>query len=370
MMTLGIDLGTTNTVAAIEAKVLALDSSGTFLFPSVVAYLPNGAIIVGHGARRRRAIDPRNTIFSAKRLIGRTWNSSDTSEFLRRYPFDVAESDGHPVFKTRAGDVSPTQIASAILAAVRKATRVDPDNVIAVVTVPSMFTDAHRTATLRAAELAGFVNVEIISEPIAVAQAHLSRLTNRPSLAAVYDFGGGTFDLAIVDCSDRKIRLVAHSGDLYLGGDDVDAQLRRWAVHEVMQQYGWDLQTDPAVFARLLVECERAKIRLADVDETDLDLTQVDLAAPSSCLSVRLSRQVTDQYAQDLVQRTFILCDDVLRKAGVKATQVDAVFPAGGTTLLPAVKAGIATYFGRPVLHTCNPLQLVAIGASLALERL
>lgn len=367
MTVVGIDLGTTNTVAAIAGEALVQQSERSPFLPSVVAFPPSGATLVGNKARRRRVIDPTNTIFSAKRLIGRSWESPDTTEFRRRYPHEVVEQQQQPSFRTRAGIFTPSQISATVLQAVAKGLREPADQVMAILTVPSLFKQQHRDATLEAARLAGFTNVEIVNEPVAVARAYVQQLAARPRLAAVYDLGGGTFDLAIVDCTTTPLRVLAHGGDLYLGGDDIDTALTAWATGAVLQEHSWDLSTDPGVAARLTVECERAKIRLQHERETTLDLTQVDPSAPSNCRSIALTSDLLEKTTNDLLRRTFVVCDQTVADLGIPARDIEAVFSAGGTTLLPTIRRGIAHYFGCPVLDAINPMQVVAIGASLSL---
>lgn len=369
MIILGIDLGTTNTVVAKEGTVLPVDSDGACMLPSVVAFPPSGATLVGRKARRRRAIDPTNTIFSAKRLIGRTWLSEETKEFQTRYPLELIEADGAPCFKTRAGTFSPSQIGSVVLTAAHSCGNINPDDAMVVITVPTMFGQPHRDATLDAARRAGFHNVELINEPVAVARAYVNHLAQRPDLAAVYDFGGGTFDLAIVDCSKNPLQVVGHGGDLYLGGDDIDQKLAAWAAQEVLRRHGWDLRSDGSIYSRLVVECERAKIRLCSEQSTVIDLTQVDPAAPGSCRTLNLTAADAQKFASELVQRSFILCDEALHQAGLSVERIGAVFPAGGMTLLPTVKQGIEAYFRRPVEHIFSAMQVVAMGASQALDK-
>lgn len=365
MSTLGIDLGTTNTVVAKDGAVLPLDPDGGALMPSVVAHPPSGATLVGYGAQRRRIIDPANTIFSAKRLIGRAWISEQREAFGRRYPVELVEVSGAPRFRTRAGAFSPVEIGSAVLSAAARCAEFAANDDTVVVTVPSMFGDSHRQATLEAARGADLGNVEIINEPMAVARAYLARANQQPPWAAVYDFGGGTFDLAIVDCRKEPFEVICHGGDVYLGGDDIDQRLAVWAADEILRRHRWDVRSDRAVYARLVVECERAKIRLCDSDTTDLEMTRVDPAAPEGCRSLTIDSAVPDELARDLVRRSFIICDETLHRAGLTVDQLGAVLPAGGSTLLPSVKRGVEAYFRQPVEHRFDAMQVVAIGASL-----
>ncbi len=366
MTTLGIDLGTTNTVGASRFAVLPLElEEGAPILPSVVAYPPSGVTLVGSRARRRRAIDPKNTIYSSKRFIGRRWGSAECDELARRYPFDLTEgADGGIAFKTRGGYLDATDIASTILQTIRRAAGQGISR--AVVSVPSRFGREQRDATLEAVNRAGFFEVALIDEPVATATAYLAGGVTPVQYAVVYDLGGGTFDMALVDCRHRPFRVLAHGGDLFLGGDDIDRAIAAWAADEVSRRHRWDLRDDPLVFDRLVATSERAKIQLAIEGTGRIDLASVDPAAPASADSLELDPPLLESLALDLVYRSFVICDAVLADAGVRADQVEEVFLAGGTTRLPMVRGAVARYFGRPPRADHDPMAVVALGASLA----
>ena len=276
MKIVGIDLGTTNTVAAVNRRVFSVDPHTGPMLPSVVAFTPTGARLVGAKAYRRRPIDPKNTIFSTKRLIGRKWYSTDVREFQKRYDFDLVEGDdGYPGFRTRSGLFNPVDIATMILERVGNYSEYELGEISAIITVPSMFRDAEQESTREAGMQVGFADVNIIDEPTAVALACLSKRKEEIRRACVYDFGGGTFDLAIVDCSQKIPKVLGYGGDLYLGGDDIDKKLSEWATDEVLKKHNWDLRSERDVYARLLTECEQAKIRLSGERQTRIDLTRV-----------------------------------------------------------------------------------------------
>jgi molecular chaperone DnaK (HSP70) len=235
----------------------------------------------------------------------------------------------------------------------------------AVVTVPAAFEPSAREATRRAVEQAGIAHVNVVEEPVATAMAYLTTRNERLRHAVVYDFGGGTFDLAIVDCATSPARVIRHAGDPYLGGDDIDHALAQWVAERVLRDHGWDLCAEPEVFDRLVLQCERLKVRLSTAESATLELGQVDPAAPGAGTGVRLTRQLLTELAQPFVSRTFILCDQVLREAGLQASQIDTVYLAGGTTLMPLVREGVASYFGSLPRCDFDPLEVVAIGASL-----
>jgi molecular chaperone DnaK len=290
MRAVGIDLGTTNTVAAEDGSVLEAEAganTGPFL-PSVVAFMPKERRLVGTPARRRLAIDPKNTVASAKRLIGRRWNSSDANLFRKAYAYDLVEGDsGEACFKVRAGVVSPVEVASIVLEAKWRQVDIDPVESAAVITVPSKFGKQERGATEAAARKARLGKFQILDEPIATAWAYLDGTSNTASRAVVYDFGGGTFDMAVLDCTTTTFRVVAHGGDLYLGGDDIDRALADWVAEKVLQEHRWDLRADATVFARLINECEqstetRSRSSSASLSDEPLSLATRFCTAPAS----------------------------------------------------------------------------------------
>ena len=365
MQVLGIDLGTTNTAAAIGSHVFPMCGDGRHVLPSVVAFLPNGHTQTGMPARRRRAIDSENTLFSSKRIIGRRWSDSDTQSFRALYPFRLVEDgEGLPVFETRAGSYSPTEIAGILLSAVLERTRSIPDEFEVNITVPGAFDSSQRTATAEAAALAGLRHARLIDECLATAQAYLS-LPRSTQRAVVFDLGGGTFDCAVIDCSSGSPRLVSHAGDALLGGDDIDQRLAAWVAQYVVEKCGWDLTNYSEVYDRLLVHCEDAKILLSHREEAVVQLSQVDPDCPAADEGVIVRRSLLDELCRELVGRTFVTCDAALHAARVGPRDIDTVFLAGGTTHLPVIQDSVEAYFGRRGLMEFEPTEVVALGASL-----
>ncbi len=365
--TVGIDLGTTNTVIARNFESLRIEGNG-FLMPSAVAFPPNGSILVGKSARRRRAMDPKNTILSAKRIIGARWHSSYTSLFREHYPYDLLETpDGRVIFRTRAGLVSPVDIGGEVVGRLCELTHCPVRDVHAVVTAPVGFDKERRDATSQAVARAEFATVRVVEEPIATALAYL----NRSSLkyAFVYDLGGGTFDAAVLDCSRYPFRVVGHGGDPYLGGDDVDRTIAIYVADRTLARDSWDLTNDAVTFDRLVNACELAKCELTESEEAAIAIASVDPAAPESCGVIPISRDEVQQLTLDLVRRTFVICDEVLAEASVKAREIEAVFLAGGSTLLPGLRGYIESYFGKRPRFDLDPLGVVSMGASLAAAR-
>ena len=373
MKTAGIDLGTTNTVLASAGRVLTLAGTGKTILPSVVAFPPAGGHLVGEAARERRPIDPKNTIYSAKRIMGASITSYRAQEFQRNYPFDLVQDRmGTAAFQTRSGVFTARDIATKVVEALLAETKLGGANLggtmlSAVVTVPAAFEEHQWGITRRALRDAGITQVRMVEEPVATAIAYLER--SNIKYGVVYDLGGGTFDLAVLDCTTRPFRIVAHGGDPYLGGDDVDRVLANFVRERVLKTAGWDLGSDPETYDRLVMRVEAAKCRLSEANDAVIDVSDVDAAAPTGIATVRIDRAQTMALASDLVRRTFAICDEVLARAGVRTKDIDAVFLAGGATLLPGVKEHVQEYFGKRPRHDVPALDAVAIGASLAAIR-
>jgi molecular chaperone DnaK len=322
--------------------------------------------LVGSEARRRTPIDPKNTIASSKRLMGRKWYSNETHMFRQRYTFDLERgSDGAPNFVTRGGNFTATDIATMILEKVCLRSSQDPATITGFISVPATFREQEREETEEAGLQAGLADVVIVDEPVAAAQAYLSTFRESVKMAAVYDLGGGTFDLAVVDCKAPELKILGYGGDRYLGGDDLDQAIAQWVADEVLKKHRWDLRSDHEVLARLVYECEQAKIKLGRWDEARLDLNKIDPSSPFTDEQIHIPRKVVETLVDKLIARTFVLCDEVLGKVGIRVQDLDALFVAGGTTRLPYVQKNIEQYFGKPVSYAFNPMHVVGIGASL-----
>ena len=366
MSQLGVDLGTTNTVACYGGDVLGIGEDGAGSLPSVVAFLPNGSTTCGQAARRRRALDGPNTLFSTKRVIGRRFDEQATREFRERYPFEVIDDgDDRPLFVTRAGRSRPTDIAAMLLRCISEPLSGELGGLNVVITVPTGFTDAQRDATLEAAQAAGFSKPRLVDESLATAEAYYT-LQGIRGRVAVYDLGGGTFDVSVVDARDESLEVLAQATDPFLGGDDIDRALADWVRNEILKGHNWDLTNYRDVEIRLLAECEQAKIRLASETETRIDLGQVDPECPAAEEGLLVRRTALDKLSLALVQRSFLACDAALAQAGVDARELDAVLLAGGATLLPMVQDGVAAYFGQKGRLDFDPTEVVARGASLS----
>ena len=366
---IGIDLGTTNTVVCGRQGVLTVatvDGVRQSFLPSAVAFPPSGPPLVGEAARRRRGIDAKNTILSSKRLIGRERGSVAVGEFRARYPHELGELDDAPAFVTRRGPISPTKIAAMVLEAALVGADLEPAEVHAIVTVPAGFSGLQRTATAAAARGAGIGQAIILDEPIATAVAHGGIVGAH--LSAVYDIGGGTFDFAVVERTEKRARILAHGGDLFLGGDDLDVALARSVAANVLATRHWDVTTDVEALDRLVAECERAKIRLSSEETTYVDLSAIEPDLPFKNARLPLTRAELVRSCLDLVRRTFVTCDEVLHAAGISAHQLDGVYLAGGTTQIPFLRQMVAAYFKRQPEQKLSPMDVVAVGAYVGAE--
>lgn len=373
MDAIGLDLGTTNTVIAANSSVIELqpgtpDEEPSTLLPSAVSFPPSGMALVGQSAIQRRIMDPLNTITSSKRVIGESWSSYNAVRFRENYQFEMVKSaDGGVSFQTRTGRFTPGQIASLIVGTVWRRTTVPMKDLIVVVTVPTAFQLQNCEATRAAVLKSGVRSVRVLHEPVATALAYLRR--SNLDYAAIYDLGGGTFDLSVIACDKYPLRILASGGDLYLGGDTIDRAIAVWVAERTLREHRWDLLSDREVFARLVAECEQAKIRLSDVEQTEVDITRADLAAPGQVPNVVLDRATLWELALPTIRPTFQLCDEILDCAKLKVTDIDAVFLAGGTTALPGFKEYIGQYFGKRPRSDINPMHAVAIGASMGAVR-
>ncbi len=367
MAKLGIDFGTSTTIAAFghdgQARVLA-DGRGETVVPSIVAFTPGGRVEVGRSAQARCTIDPKNTLYSVKRVLGRTWLSQEVQDFKRQYPFDLEKGADDTVrFVTRAGKLTAPQAVAYILASISEHPGFSRQTIQEVsVSVPVMFQAAQREAMLQAVRQAGFGQVEVVDEPRAAVAPYLTSAGASERLVAVYDLGGGTFDVAVLKCAGKRSDVLAVGGDAYLGGDDIDLRLAGWVADEVLRSHRWDVRSSPQSLQTLRLACERAKIRLSQLEFTALPLGQVDSVLEGK--DVRIDRTQLESLVTDLVRRTFVTCDRALSDAGVRASSIDTVIMAGGGAYIPLVRRTVAQYFGRDPRQDVTPDHLVALGAA------
>lgn len=366
---IGIDLGTTNSVVSImeggEPKVL-VNEEGARTTPSVVAYTKDGERLVGQIAKRQAVTNPENTIYSAKRFIGRRF--SEVSEEVKLVPFTVVEKGNDCAFKLQSGKtVSPEEIGAGVLAKLKKVAEDYLGEPVtgAVITVPAYFNDSQRQATKDAGRIAGLDVKRIINEPTAAALAYgLDK--KKEEKIAIYDFGGGTFDVSILEVGDGVVEVKATNGDTHLGGDNLDIRILEWLVTEFKKDQAIDLRNDKMALQRLKEAAEKAKIELSTAQETEINLPFItaDQSGPKH-LQIKLSRAKFEQMIDDLVKRSIEPIKKALADAGLKTTDIDEVVLVGGSTRVPMVQKAVKDFFGKEPNRTVNPDEVVAIGAAI-----
>jgi len=370
-LAIGIDLGTSySSVAVVRdgAPEVLSDDEGLASTPSVVAFPVDAGILVGTPARARLVNDPFNTIYSAKRLIGRRMDDPDTRLAIASFPYNVVEGpNGHPVVEVRGERVSLPEISAYLLRAMKKMAEARLGHPVdkAVITVPANFNDAQRESTRIAGRIAGLDVLRIINEPTAVALAYAyGRGFNK--VIAVYDFGGGSFDFTVLELRDNLFRVIATAGDIFLGGDDFDAAMATAVANSFWKQTGIELRNDVVEWQRLLFACEAVKRVLSTQPQSRLKLASVAHTAKGSLdLSAKVTRELFNSLSIDLVRRTFAVCDRVFADAKMRARDVDEVILAGGSTFVPLVRASVEQYFGRPPRIEVDPETAVALGAAI-----
>ncbi len=368
----GIDLGTTNTVVSVvrEGQPSTVeDSAGSRLIPSVVSFHPSGQVLVGRAARERRLVDGVNTVFSIKRLIGRSWGSPEVELARQRLPFEMCEGPGlSTMVKARGQDYSLPEISAFVLQKAKSVaeaalgTEVDK----AVITVPASFNDLQRAATKMAGRVAGLDVLRILNEPTAAALAHgFSR--GHPQRLAIYDFGGGTFDLTLIDLSDNVFEVLSTAGDSFLGGDDIDNAVAELMAADFLARYRHDARTSVETFDRLRVAAEQLKIRLGSAESATIEIDELAVGVGGKSVNAvfSLTRAELERAARPIVDRTFGVCDEAMRIAKLTFTDFDHILLVGGATRMPLVRRRVAEYFGREPRHHANPDEVVALGAAI-----
>ncbi len=366
---IGIDLGTTNSVVAImegnDPKVIP-NSEGDRTTPSVVAIDKNGERLVGTVAKRQAVTNPMNTVFSAKRLIGRKFD--EVQGEIKNYPYKVAANNsGEPVIVLEGKEYAPQQISAMVLAKMKKTAEDYLGHPIkeAVITVPAYFNDRQRQATKDAGRIAGLEVKRIINEPTAAALAYgLDK--KKTGKVAVYDLGGGTFDISILDLNDGVFEVLSTNGDTHLGGDDFDKRIIDWLVAEFKKAEGIDLSTDPMALQRLKEAAEKAKIELSSTMQTSINLPFITAnASGPKHLNVSLTRAKFEQLVDDLLKRSMTPVQKALDDARLKINQVDEVIMVGGMTRVPKVVELVREFFGKEPNRSVNPDEVVAVGAAI-----
>ncbi|HPJ38460.1 MAG TPA: molecular chaperone DnaK [Spirochaetota bacterium] len=367
---IGIDLGTTNSCVAVISggePVVIQNSEGQRTTPSIVAFTGNGERLVGQVAKNQTITNPENTVRSIKRFMGRKY--SEVGSEIKTVPYTVTDDgrDGVRV-KTSAGDFSPQEISSRILQKMKQTAEDYLGETVsrAVITVPAYFNDEQRQATKDAGRIAGLEVERIINEPTAAALAYGLDKSARNHKIAVYDFGGGTFDISILELGDGVFEVKSTNGDTHLGGDDFDQKIIEWLIGEFKKQTGIDVSGDTMALQRLKEAAEKAKIELSSTLKADINLPflTADQSGPKH-LVVSLTRALFEQITADLVERTKEPCLNALRDAKLNAADIDEVILVGGTTRIPAVQEVVKQVFGKEPHRGVNPDEVVAFGAAI-----
>jgi molecular chaperone DnaK len=368
---IGIDLGTTNScVAAMEggkAKVIE-NAEGMRTTPSIVAFAKNGEILVGQPAKRQAVTNAENTIFAIKRLIGRRYNDPVVEKDKALVPYKIVPGDnGDAWVEVQGKKYSPSQISSFILVKMKETAESYLGEKVtqAVITVPAYFNDSQRQATKDAGQIAGLEVLRIINEPTAAALAYGMEKKGSGTIA-VYDLGGGTFDVSILDIGDGVFEVKSTNGDTFLGGEDFDKRILDYLADEFKKDQGIDLRNDTLALQRLKEAAEKAKIELSSSMETEVNLPFItaDQTGPKH-LAIRLTRAKLEALVDDLVEKTVPPCRNALKDAGLKATDVQEVILVGGQTRMPKIVETVKQFFGREPHKGVNPDEVVAIGAAI-----
>lgn len=368
---IGIDLGTTNSCVAVmdgsNPKVIE-NAEGARTTPSVVAIQDSGEVLVGQPAKRQAVTNPTNTFFAIKRLIGRTFTDPVVAKDKKMVPFEITKGpNGDAWVKAHGKDYSPQQISAYTLIKMKEAAEAYLGETVtqAVITVPAYFNDAQRQATKDAGKVAGLEVLRIINEPTAAALAYgLDK--NEGQKIAVYDLGGGTFDVSILEIGDGVFEVKSTNGDTFLGGEDFDMRLVDYLADEFKKEQGVDLRGDKLALQRLKEEAEKAKKELSSTTQYEVNLPFITMNASGPLhLNIKLSRAKLEALVEDLVARTIEPCKKALADAGLKASDIDEVVLVGGMTRMPAVQEAVKKYFGKEPHKGVNPDEVVALGAAV-----
>jgi molecular chaperone DnaK len=368
---IGIDLGTTNSCVAIMSggdPVVIANAEGNRTTPSVVGFTEKGERLVGQIAKRQAITNPENTVYSIKRLIGRKYDSKEVREALKRLPYKVVSApNGDAHVEIRGKRYSPAEVSAMILQKMKQTAEdyLGEPVTEAVITVPAYFDDSQRQATKDAGQIAGLNVLRIINEPTAASLAYgLDK--KKDERIAVYDLGGGTFDISILEIGDGVFEVKSTNGDTFLGGDDFDLRIMDWLVEEFKKDQGIDLKKDRMALQRLKEAAERAKIELSSSQETEINLPFItaDASGPKH-LVMKLTRAKLEQLVDDLVKRTIEPCKKALADAGITAKDIDEVVLVGGMTRMPKVIQLVREFFGKEPHKGVNPDEVVAVGAAI-----
>ena len=375
---IGIDLGTTNSCVSImeggKARVIE-NSEGDRTTPSIVAWTKDGEVLVGASAKRQAVTNPKNTFYAVKRLIGRKFTDAEVQKDIGVVPYTITQHDNGDAWVALADGkkLAPQEVSAKVLEKMKKTAEAFLGETVteAVITVPAYFNDSQRQATKDAGRIAGLDVKRIINEPTAAALAYgLDKGDTKDRKIAVYDLGGGTFDVSIIEIAnvdgEKQFEVLATNGDTFLGGEDFDNRVIDYLVEEFQKSDGVDLRKDPLALQRLKDAAERAKIELSSAQQTDVNLPYVtaDASGPKH-LNIKLTRAKLEALVDDLVKRTIEPCRIALNDAGLRASDISEVILVGGQTRMPKVQAAVAEFFGKEPRKDVNPDEAVAIGAAV-----
>ncbi|MBD1553775.1 molecular chaperone DnaK [Pseudomonas typographi] len=373
---IGIDLGTTNSCVSVmengKPKVIE-NAEGTRTTPSIIAYTNDGEILVGQSAKRQAVTNPENTLYAVKRLIGRRFDENVVQKDIELVPYKIVKaSNGDAWVEVKGKQMAPPQISAEVLKKMKKTAEdyLGEPVTEAVITVPAYFNDSQRQATKDAGRIAGLDVKRIINEPTAAALAYGLDKSKGDHTIIVYDLGGGTFDVSVIEIAEvdgeHQFEVLATNGDTFLGGEDFDMRLIDYLVDEFKKESGINLKGDPLAMQRLKEAAEKAKIELSSAQQTDVNLPYVtaDASGPKH-LNVKISRAKLESLVDDLVQRTIEPCRVALKDAGIDASKIDEVILVGGQTRMPLVQKTVSEFFGKESRKDVNPDEAVAIGAGI-----
>ncbi|MCK9193569.1 MAG: molecular chaperone DnaK, partial [Nevskia sp.] len=373
---IGIDLGTTNSCVAIMeggvAKVIE-NSEGERTTPSIVAYQDDGQITIGRPAKRQAVTNPANTVYAVKRLIGRRFEEQIVQKDIAMVPYKIAKApNGDAWVEIRGKAMAPQQVSAEVLIKMKKTAEdyLGEKVTEAVITVPAYFNDSQRQATKDAGKIAGLDVKRIINEPTAAALAFGLDKVKGDRKIAVYDLGGGTFDISIIEIAEvdgeHQFEVLSTNGDTFLGGEDFDLRVIDYIVEEFKKESGIDLKRDPLALQRLKEAAEKAKIELSSTTQTDINLPYItaDASGPKH-LNIKMTRAKLESLVDDLISKTLEPCKMALKDAGQSASDIQEVIMVGGQTRMPKVQDAVKALFGREPRRDVNPDEAVAVGAAI-----
>ena len=373
---IGIDLGTTNSCVAVmengKPKVIE-NSEGARTTPSIVAYTEDGEILVGASAKRQAVTNPKNTLFAVKRLIGRRFDEEMVQRDIKMVPYNIIKADNNDAWvEVRGKKIAPPEISAQVLKKMKKTAEdyLGESVTEAVITVPAYFNDSQRQATKDAGRIAGLEVKRIINEPTAAALAFGMDKKEGDRKVAVYDLGGGTFDISIIEIAEvegeHQFEVLATNGDTFLGGEDFDSRVIEYLVDEFKKESGIDLKKDMLALQRLKDSAEKAKIELSSSQQTEVNLPYItaDASGPKH-LAVRITRAKLESLVEELIERTMEPCRIAIKDAGVKISDIDDVILVGGQTRMPKVQDKVREIFGKEPRKDVNPDEAVAVGAAI-----